>query len=121
MKFSKTNHKQLLKHIIRVFPNWCVGMKFLWIRPIWFTALQIFSILYYFTSLYIAGREVCVDAGMEARDQAVESPLLQTHVCRFKEVTGNIIMYMYIVSVLISTSSRQGTIKCIHEPHAPCN
>ena len=36
------NHQQLLNHIIRVFPNWYVGMYFSWVRPLWLSALQLF-------------------------------------------------------------------------------
>ena len=34
------NHQQLLKHIVRVFPNWYVGMYISWVRPLWLSALQ---------------------------------------------------------------------------------
>ena len=35
------NHQQLLKHIIRMFPNWYVGIYFLWVRSLWLSALQL--------------------------------------------------------------------------------
>ena len=32
--FKNVNHQQLLKYIVRVFPNWYVGMYLSWVRPL---------------------------------------------------------------------------------------
>ena len=39
------NHQQLLKHIVRVFPNWYVGMYISWVRPLWLSALQLYTVI----------------------------------------------------------------------------
>ena len=38
--FQKPDHQQLLKHIVRVFLNWYVGMYISLVRPLWLSALQ---------------------------------------------------------------------------------
>ena len=61
MKSKNKNDQQLMKDINRVFPSLYVGIYFLWVRPLWLSALPIIIMMYkYYTAGYIAIIIICI-------------------------------------------------------------